>query len=480
MNGAPNPGLRFWQAAITLEAHTPLTVGAGAGDDLRDSLCVVDANGLPTIPGTSLAGALRARWDSGTRSALFGDQADEDGRRSRVWTGWGAPHDATDRPVAYLVPTGLNADDPVLRVLRQGTTRDHVRLSPWGTSDRDGKYDETLVPRGARFTFEVRIDDPGDTEIAALVDLVRSGTLRLGGRTRRGFGVVGAVSIRARTFDLARPADRAAWADYARKPGLAERARALPELAQSRGGAAGGRNEGWLRAELVLAAEEGWRVGGKDAEAWTLPDGKPADLVPVTEDIITWSGTQGRIERQAYLPGSSVKGALRHRTAYHLRCLRQEWREDDHELTADDGHAFADGLDALFGAARSAGREEDVAGRVFLQDVPVARAPSTEELARRASYQQHVSIDRFTAAPLAGHLFAEAMLWKTTLDLQVWVDCRHPRGRAPEGWADLLQALRLAVRDLARGRLPLGAASARGHGVFTGNVSGNLMEPNHG
>ena len=55
----PSRGIVFALAHVTIELSTPLTIGTGNGDDLNDSTCVLDTNGLPTIPGTSLAGMLR-------------------------------------------------------------------------------------------------------------------------------------------------------------------------------------------------------------------------------------------------------------------------------------------------------------------------------------------------------------------------------------------------------------------------------------
>jgi CRISPR/Cas system CSM-associated protein Csm3 (group 7 of RAMP superfamily) len=483
-------GLRFWQAVITLEARSPLTVGAGAGDDLRDSICVTDANGLPTLPGTSIAGALRARWPDSGRDALFGpERGNGDARRSRAWVGWAAPHDARNEPVPYLVPDALK-DDAVLALLRGGTTRDHVRISPFGTADREGKFDETLVPRGARFSFELRIEDPEPGDVVRMLGLFRDGSLRLGGGTRRGFGLVQAVALRASSFDLAKAKDRDEWAKYAAELSLGKRGRLL---AAEREAAAPAQPTGaWRAARLDLRAEAGWRVGGRDREGWEV-DGREADLVPVVEPAIAWrdegGGTRGRRVVQAFLPGSSVKGALRHRSAFHLRCLREEWRPADWDIGAEHGKAYTDGLEHLFGRAKDKkGRSEeasdrraaeDIAGRVYVSDVVVATAEESETATLRtgAAYQQHVSLDRFTSAPLAGHLFSEAMLYKTTLTLDVLVDLAGPtEASAPTDLRDELRALRRALRDLCKGRLALGAAAARGHGTFTGSATGALLQ----
>ena len=46
----------------TIELDSPLIIGTGKGDSLHDAVFVQDANGLPVIPGTTIAGVLRDRW----------------------------------------------------------------------------------------------------------------------------------------------------------------------------------------------------------------------------------------------------------------------------------------------------------------------------------------------------------------------------------------------------------------------------------
>ena len=46
-------------ARIIIEAKTPLSIGSGNNGIKSDSLILRDANGLPFIPGTTIAGLLR-------------------------------------------------------------------------------------------------------------------------------------------------------------------------------------------------------------------------------------------------------------------------------------------------------------------------------------------------------------------------------------------------------------------------------------
>lgn len=74
-------------ARIVVEAATPIAVGSGASDVVTDSPVVKDINGLPYIPGTSLAGVIRHALDLGRRedeTNFFGYHDKDGGRGSRI------------------------------------------------------------------------------------------------------------------------------------------------------------------------------------------------------------------------------------------------------------------------------------------------------------------------------------------------------------------------------------------------------------
>lgn len=447
-----------WIAAVTVETAAPLSIGTGAGDDLRDAICVTDANDLPTIPGTSIAGVLRHAWDElhgvDSSDALFGHikgKGHTTSERSRLSVSWAAVHDQQNRPVTPF-PGEVQADD-VLQFLGTGVTRDHVRLNHLGVADGAGKFDVTAVPVGARFSFELRIDGPRSGEVESLLRILGSGQLRFGGQTRRGFGRVKVLAARAKTFEWRVPADLAAWRHWAAAIDFATRAATLKDLRLPEGSPAGTL---WT---LVLTSEAAWRVGGgspSDADvtetaAWSgMPrtrsvSKKAVDLAPLRECRILWKDGRASISGPTpILPGTAIKGAIRHRTAFHKR-------RANGDFTASPGGPDGDGLDRLFGDVK--GTQGGQAGSVYIDDVWV---DSSDRVV-----QEHVAIDRFSGAPVNGALFSESMLGRTNLTIQVWA--------SGQDHADL-SALRAALNDLAEGRLALGAASSRGHGFFVGSV----------
>ena len=65
---------------FVVEAETPLAVGSGQKDIMTDSLVAVDVNGLPYIPGTTLAGVMRSAMQVDKESEIWGFQKNSGGK----------------------------------------------------------------------------------------------------------------------------------------------------------------------------------------------------------------------------------------------------------------------------------------------------------------------------------------------------------------------------------------------------------------
>ena len=438
-------------ARVTLETTGPLHVGSGDGDLLEDQPVVRDPNGLPAIPGSSIAGALRAAWGRrrDDEAYWFGASRTDESERSRVLVSWAQVHDGLDRPVpALLEPEAIQAD-PLLRLLVQPLVRQHVRISHRGVAEDGGKFDRSGVPAGARFTFEVEIrcEDPADAALDEIIALLGGEDFRLGGATRAGRGSFEIRRVARRSFDLS--AKTGDLDDYLALPAeLSEPAPGLedtPARPASPGRA--------LRCRLALTAEEPWRVGGEEGSS-----GREADMTPFEEERIDWVEDRAVVERRVLVPATALKGALRHRTAFHLRVLAEEWAHvlvERHGESAWD-HARPESLEpltALFGCTDN--DDGGTAGHVYLSDAWLAADPP------RVTFQ-HVSLDRFSGGPMLGQLFSEeAVAAGTAIDVDIVVD--------PDGLPTLARrALDRALDDLCRGELHLGAGFGRGLGWFAG------------
>ena len=456
-------GLVFDLARVTIELEGPLAIGSGASGDLEDRPCVVDCNGLPTIPGSSIAGVLRAdiaaRFDQAVERQAFGFQDRATGASSRVEVSWAQVHDSRDRPVAPRLAAAV--DDPLLVELTVPVVRDHVRIDGFGAAADRGKFDVSLVPRGARFTFELVLHPGAGITLDDLLVPLHRRELRFGGGTRNGQGAVRLVSARIRSFDLTEAPGREAFGVLPRALGEPEPDGVLqPWLAPT---AEGQQAAGRLDLELSLTPEDFLLVGRGEARL-VDDDDKVADLAPVRERRVEWRGGVGAMSAEAacLIPGTALKGALRHRVGFHAFRLRREFAG---VAVIADAEPSPPEVALLFGEIKGPGdRSVGRPGRVFVEDCWLGAAPTPKRI-------DHVSIDRFSGAPLSGHLFSEEVLWfepgAPPLRFRLRIDALGS-GEPDEEVAQARRALALAVRDLCTGRLALGAAGNRGHGYMTG------------
>lgn len=447
-------GLAFELCRITIELDSPLALGAGQGSDPTGATFVVDANGLPAIPGTSLAGVLRHLVAAGgspeekrLSEHVFGYQKRDDGASSSVEVSWAQIHDKNDVPVAMRA--GNVGDDEVLGFLAAGTSRDHVRLDGHGVVDGDGKFEIVSVPAGARFTFELIVHKHCPLSAAHLVGLLRSPAVRLGGSTRRGLGTFHLVRVNSRVFDLARAEDRAVFRQVPRALHAPVSDGLLTHLTAPVVEAAG-----FAVGKMVLTPQDLWLVGGGDPDAVDVRNdrGSPVDIAPLQERRIRWADGRAHIgEPELLLPSSGIKGALRHRTAFHVRRMTEVWAPE----SCPQANTVPPEVEALFGSIKDTGGGQP--GRLLLGDAWPTGEPNAIA---------HVSIDRFSGGPMDGCLYTEAPILGDAIEVPVAVDLRGTPDRLA------LKALRAALNDLFKGRLPLGGGANRGHGYFHGRWEG--------
>lgn len=457
---ANTPILRL--ARITLEATSPLSLSTGRHNTLFDTQVVTDANGLPAIPGTALAGALRhalaRRLGLAATRAVFGQASDHDSTPSPLSVTWAHIHDGHDRPMDGLDLERAWTRDPLLSAfaVNELPHRDHMRLGTRGVAQFQGRFGQRFVAPGHRFSFEMALwDGTGDTLAPAweaLQAVLAGAEFRLGGATRRGYGQLHIQRYAERRFDLREPADFRAYARHPRR--LDRPAEALREIELV---ADPGLSGNWLRLDLNLEAEDFWRFGGGDIPVTDAS--RSSEALPYTEERVAWVGTRGHLaRRRVIVPASAVKGALAHRTAFHYNRLTRRYADglDPRRLeqeTPDHNPATR----YLFGhggpdPARGRG------GHVLIEDA-VADDPATFRLA-------HNSLDRFTGGVRDGVFYCEEAVYGNAFQLRLRVAKDIWRG-APKA---VRQAFRATLDDLLEGRLALGAASARGLGYFQGDI----------
>jgi CRISPR/Cas system CSM-associated protein Csm3 (group 7 of RAMP superfamily) len=441
-----------WVARVILEAATPLHIGSGRGDEVSDADVVRDVNGLPTIPGTSLTGVLRQAYEARRGIArheneLFGYQSGKEGSGSRLWVSFGRLLDGEGKVVEGLRDEGLS-DDEVLAAAREGVVRDHVRLTADGVADVTGrgKFDERLVPVGARFLVELTLtgDERHAEDFEFLVGLLGD-DLRVGGHTRRGLGCMTATGVQRRRFDLRKAAD---VEDYERLSPRLVLDDVLGALAPPPRPECATKDE--ARAGLTLVPQSPWGVGG-------VAQDEEADITLLSEPRIQWDSQQrGRVVEDYVLPASSLKGAIAHRVAFHDNVLRKRFagaEGDAAPTTGEDNPSVS----ALFGEIKADDRGSP--GRVFLSDIRLPRDETESHVIT------HNGIDRFTGGTRCGVLFQERVLPKG-ISLETHLVVRPTQDTDPTA----LEALKRTLRDLERGWLQVGHGYGRGNGWFKGTL----------
>lgn len=427
---------------LTLELRTPLHIGSGSDNPLLDAPVIRDAFGDYRLPGASLAGAARAFAAERGLAGLFG-RGDTEACASAIEFSDGYLVDWDCRPVIEKRLTGVN---PTLANTLE--VQEHVRIDHGsGAADDAGKFDTEVIPQGLRFRVEMTFQDSLARGLKSPIDAPEAfgliakafaeGLIPLGGDVTSGLGSVAAVpeSTSHEVFDLMTVAGLeaafrrpSAISVALARPGLPE-VRAMPRVA---GGAEVLR--GWVR--LRLRTDGPLLVGGSQHPR---PRGRGQHDLTATADIVFGETLVADYQSKQFhslpwVPGSSLKGALRHRVWHVAEAAGQP-----------DPKSFVDGLFGSLDGPRARRSKVSVSGHLF-DDEP-------------RTVVQHVAIDRLTGGSLRGALYTEAPIWKDGLELDVNLH-----------FADVSLAeaalLSQALVDLAVGELPVGGGVNRGNGTL--------------
>lgn len=479
---------------IVLEAISPLSVGGGEDSSIFDTALLRDANGLPTIQGSTLAGVLRHRLcdepDGQTLAdELFGfeEEGGGAGQAARITISFGAALDAKGSPVRGLREEQALLEDQVLAILLHGAPlrRDHVSIDRRGVADERKKYDRAAVPKGTRFAFELTMwgtaagCETDKWKFRRLVRIISDPAFRLGGATRRGYGQIRVERARWRAIDVAVDRPQTVRQVRASGPGDADGFSALEPLKPASALSA-------CHGTIVLRPVGVWRIGQGDVALSSREDGagdaNKADALPLTEPVIVWGENGvGRICTAAQpsddedvwlsVPASAIKGPLAHRALYHYLRIAGPMIEfddttskpkDEELATAASPETLSEVVDRLFGRdvlssllgnaksrdasdERSGDRDRGRAGLLMIDDSSV-RISKKDQIV----HIMHNSIDRFTGGVRGGFLFSEEAVHGGELRIGFHL----LRGNVP---FDVKRAFCLALKDLCEGRIAIGA-----------------------
>ena len=279
---------------LRLTQRSPLRIGAPFGME-TDSDVLRDRRGLPFLPGSGLAGLLRAEFDERTAKALFGYVAANGETRASL----------------ILVSDAVLPNGAAARISR----RDGVGLNERKTAIRGAKYDFETAEADRPYTAVLELRDARFAPaLEAVLDRWAALGLSVGARTTRGYGRM-ELAVRSRRFDF--PADLDRWLGF--DPFAPEAFEGCPVRVP-----AAVRNEAETVVRAALDFEGTFSVRRNTSDLVEEENTVSPDTVP----------TENRL-REPVIPGTAWAGAFLH----HLRALARDLAPEAEPE-----------VDALFGA----------------------------------------------------------------------------------------------------------------------------------
>ena len=442
---------------ITLEALSPLVIGSGNKNIKTDSVVAKDVNELPYIPATTLAGLIRHSLPEEQRKWM-GYQTKEESYGSQLILSEAKILSEDGKPIDGL----SNKEDAVKQLCYQLPIRQHVRINHQGVAEKNGKFDEEIVPKGMRFCFEMELmSEEDDNEIMdKILSTIQSNGFRIGSGSRSGFGQISIVSILHRKLNLSIPEDLKLYLSKSSSLENIWEGFEPYTLAENT-------NTDYISYELTLQPTDFMFFGAGFGD-------EHSDMTFVREPVIEWHNDDRACiiekEKVILIPGSSVKGALAHRTAYHYNKLKDCFADGKsaEELQEHVGKKN-EAVELLFGSEGENKGKNKKRGNILISDIIQTQ---TEELEKKVL--NHVKIDRFTGGAVPGALFSEEVLYSPensfTLELLLYKAAITEDKKDKEDKEKALKAFETALTDLCKGYLPLGGGVNRGNGTFKGSL----------
>lgn len=444
---------------LIIETIAPMAIYSGERDTGFDNQLARDANGLPFIPGTSIAGVwrtlVRECLDTQSDRKWFGGVEEED-HSSCLSISNGIVHDSKNRPVLGLKTSTELQKDPLLALLQQDRPlhRERVSINDRGVATDQAKFDQLLIPTGIRFCIDISFDD----QSLKAEDLAQWQTIltcwqhrrfAFGSTTRNGLGrfkIVGCLQERVELNNNPQAAKQ--LATFATRNTIPTQSTLQNPISPQ------------PFAILPLKALDNWRCGnGTQLLGQEKPE-HSVSLITYSESRVVWQNNVADLNTQPVpiICGSSIKGILAHRIAFHLRKHLKIWAEDMVSSSHKEWQTRPEQLNALLGFADDsidAQHSNNLAGRLYVDDCELSFT--------RTTIRHHNSIDRFTGGVRKGALFSEELLYQPEFTLTLWL--------APDTCLsqELTLALQDTLNDLQLGLLPMGAGSGRGTSLVLHN-----------
>lgn len=422
-----------------MKTLAPIRIASGQEDGVTDILILKNKQNEAFIPGTSLAGVLRANI-----SDIYGEEA--------AGQLFGSIKDNETSGEQSM----LNISDIVLSG-SEIIYRDGVAIDTYRGVGKDGsKYDFEMLDRGSEGELLIEItvrqadyekmvntgfihsgfENSGALykDMAATIADLLTGGVNVGSLTTKGFGLIASKEpAEVVCFDFKGGSSFEQWIDYIKQGNLTEAEYVGNPLSLTSAAYSTIKVEASfdLRSSLIIrdydAAEERNDALGKD-------DNKKLSSVQMM------SGDS------FIIPGTSIKGVLRNRAKKILMTLSGA------KNAATDSF-----LNSLMGFAD---KKASSKSRLSVEEVYIA-----EDALTKHSHSRN-RIDRFTGSTVDGALFTEEPVWqqqKGSAPVRLSITIRN----ASKAEAGLLLLL---VKDLWLGSLAIGGGKSIGRGTLRGRT----------
>lgn len=387
------------------------------GDEtgIADMCLLRDADGKPFIPGASIAGAARSFLAQQSLPwTEYRDGLTEEPPDLKRFFGGG---DKPDTMSALIVADATCKNS-------QTSIRDGVRVDTCSGSAAEGeKFDVEVVERGTEFELclECVIRDGDDNSelkklFLALLHGFKAGDIRLGARTRRGYGRGKVASWEIRDLRMNNPEDVMAWL----------------------------RDKVWCRPESKLTPQP---LPSDQRQHFRLE----ADFILRTSLLIRSSPSDPKAPDMVHLhsagkpvvPGTSFAGAFRHRASLIASTIG--WPEN--------------AVSEIFGPVHEQKTKNPQ------KDLWASRVRIEEKLVKNVEplWQDRVAIDRFTGGSLQNALFNEKPIFpkESTPHIKLKLTLEEPDDAE-------IGLLFLTLRDFWNGHAALGGETSNGRGTLQG------------
>lgn len=425
---------------LVIETISPMAIGTGERELGFDNQLVRDINRLPYIPATSIAGV----WRNLTKVKHGNELADlwfgQLGHNSKLTISQGNLLDSENNIVKGLITKEAITNDSLLSFLQQSKPihRERVRLNDRGVAIEKGKFDHILLPRGVRFCITLQWQGDSEEELdqfSKILSLWHEAQFAFGSSATNGLGQIKLIGQAEKLISLANNPLAGIEIRKARSESLISTKDS--DLTNN------------AFAKLSVRGIGTWRSGHGSHHLSDKGQDIDADIITYSEPRITWLNDNAHISKNTpVLPGSTWKGIIAHRFAYHLRRLNGQWAETLQDTTHEEWVTRPKEVDELFGFANE-NTGHGQAGKLIFHDTDIKNFSTV--------VRYHNAIDRFTGGVIRGALYSEELLEHPEFELRI---------SAKQGATITSQhkaALQATFDDIEQGTLAIGGGSGRGH-----------------